>query len=174
MVDREVDGPVWVVLGRFGGLCVRSWAALGTFVGGPGPLLWPLLAVSGRSWASAGGLGPSWGLCWRSWAAPGALWAVLGRSWGLSWRSWAALGAYVGGLGPLMGPLWAVLGRSWVLCWQSWAALGRKVAQTRTGARCSEARLAGLAGICPKDRIALKPSPHFFKRYAHIQMYTYM
>ena len=37
MVDREVDGPVWVVLGRFGGLCVRSWAALGAFVGGPGP-----------------------------------------------------------------------------------------------------------------------------------------
>ena len=124
MVDREVDGPVWVVLGRFGGLCVRSWAALGAFVGGPGPLLWPLLAVLGRSWASAGGLGPSWGLCWRSWAAPGALWAVLGRSWGLSWRSWAALGAAAGGPGSLLGPILAVLGRSWALCWRSWAALG--------------------------------------------------
>ena len=124
MVDREVDGPVWVVLGRFGGLCVRSWAALGAFVGGPGPLLWPLLAVLGRSWASAGGLGPSWGLCWRSWAAPGALWAVLGRSWGLSWRSWAALGAAAGGPGSLLGPSLAVLGRSWALCWRSWAALG--------------------------------------------------
>ena len=58
MVDREVDVPVWVVLSRFGGLCVRSWAALGAFVGGPGPLLWPLLAVLGRSWGSAGGLWP--------------------------------------------------------------------------------------------------------------------
>ena len=58
MVDREVDGPVWVVLGRFGGLCVRSWAALGAFVGGPGPLLGPLLAVWKRSWTYSGDLGP--------------------------------------------------------------------------------------------------------------------
>ena len=35
---------------------------LGTYVGGLGPLLEPMLAV----------LGGSWGLCWRSWAALGA------------------------------------------------------------------------------------------------------
>ena len=37
MVDREVDGPVWVILGRSWDLCVRSWAALGAYVGGLGP-----------------------------------------------------------------------------------------------------------------------------------------
>ena len=53
MVDREVDGPVWVVLGRFGGLCGRSWAALGAYVrgsgGGLGSLLEPLWVILGRS-----------------------------------------------------------------------------------------------------------------------------
>ena len=68
MVDREVDWPVWVVLGRSWGLCVRSWAALGAYVGGLGPLLEPMLAVLGRSW----------GLCWRSWAALGAYVGGLG------------------------------------------------------------------------------------------------
>ena len=58
MVDREVDVPVWVVLGRSCGLCWRSWAALGAYVGGLGPLLGPTLAVLGRSW----------GLCW--WPRP--------------------------------------------------------------------------------------------------------
>ena len=117
MVDREVDGPVWVVLGRFGGLCVWSWTALGAFVGGPGPLLWPLLAVVGRSWASVGGPGLLLGL----------MLAVLGRSWGsvgavlgLSW-------AYAGYPRSLLGPILAVLGRSWALCWRSWAALGAYV-----------------------------------------------
>ena len=85
MVDREVDGPVWVVLGRFGGLCVRSWAALGAFVGGPGPLLWPLLAVLGRSWASAGGPGPLLGPLYAVLAALGRLvgpkLAVLAGVW---------------------------------------------------------------------------------------------
>ena len=38
------------------GLCWRSWAALGAYVGGPGQLLGPMLAV----------LGGSGGLCWRS------------------------------------------------------------------------------------------------------------
>ena len=37
MLDREVDVPVWVVLGRSYGLCWRSWAALGAYVGGLGP-----------------------------------------------------------------------------------------------------------------------------------------
>ena len=37
MVDREVDVPVWVVLGRSCGLCWRL-----------GPLLGPMLAVLGR------------------------------------------------------------------------------------------------------------------------------
>ena len=124
MVDREVDGPVWVVLGRFGGLCVRSWAALGAFVGGPGPLLWPLLAVLGRSWASAGGLGPLLGPMlavlgrpWGSVGGPGLLLGPILVVLGCSWGS-------VGGPGPLLGPMLAVLGRSWGLCWRSWAALG--------------------------------------------------
>ena len=102
MVDREVERPMWVVLGRSLGLCVRSWAALGAFVGGPGPLLWPLLAVLGRSWASAGGLGPSWGLCWRSGGGLGTYVGDLELLLGLYGRSWAALGANVGGLGPLL------------------------------------------------------------------------
>ena len=58
MVDREVDWPVWVVLGRSWGLCVRSWAALGAYVGGLGAVLGPMLAILGRSWASTGGPGP--------------------------------------------------------------------------------------------------------------------
>ena len=83
MVDREVDEPAWVVLGRFGGLSVRSWAALGASVAGLGLLLVPMSAVLGRSWD----------LCWQSWAALGPQQAVLGRSRGLSRRSWVALGA---------------------------------------------------------------------------------
>ena len=67
------------------GLCWRSWAALGAYVGGLG--------------AYVGGLGP--------------MLAVLGRSWGLFWRSWAALGAYVRGLGSGSGPKLAVLGPKW-------------------------------------------------------------
>ena len=58
MVDREVDWPVWVVLGRSWGLCVRSWAALGAYVGGLGAVLGPILAILDRSWASTGGPGP--------------------------------------------------------------------------------------------------------------------
>ena len=58
MVDREVDWPVWVVLGRSWDLCVRSWAALGAYVGGLGAVLGPILAILGRSWASTGGPGP--------------------------------------------------------------------------------------------------------------------
>ena len=98
MLDREVDVPVWVVLGRSCGVCWRSRASLGAHVGG---------------------LGSSWDLCWRSWAALGAYVGGLGRSeaalgtyvGGLG-RFWAALGASVGGLGPLwgsLGPLRAVL-----------------------------------------------------------------
>ena len=56
-VDREVDVPVWVVLGRSYGLCWRSWAALGAYVGGLGPLLEPKLAVLAALGASEGGLG---------------------------------------------------------------------------------------------------------------------
>ena len=41
MVGREVDGPMMAVLDR-------SWAALGAFVGGLGPLLGPMLAVLGH------------------------------------------------------------------------------------------------------------------------------
>ena len=97
-----VDG--WSVV-KLTGLRVRSWAAFGTYVGGLGALLGPMLAVVGRSWALMGGLEPLLGpLC-----------PVLGCSWSLCWRSWAALGTYVGGLGPLLGPMLAVFGRSWSL-----------------------------------------------------------
>ena len=67
--------------GRSRALSWRSWAALGPYVGGLGPLLGPVLAVLGRS-------------C-----------GVSSRSWSLCWQSWAALGIYVGGLGPLLAVL---------------------------------------------------------------------
>ena len=57
MVDREVDWPVWIVLGRSWGLCVRFLSLLG-----------PMLAVWGRSWD----------LCWRSLAYVGDLELLLG------------------------------------------------------------------------------------------------
>ena len=59
--ERDVDGPVWVILGRSGGLCVRSWVALGAYVGGLGAVLGPILAILGGSWASTGVPGPLWG-----------------------------------------------------------------------------------------------------------------
>ena len=65
MVDREVDVPVWVVLGRSCGLCWRSWAALGAYVGGLGPLLGPLLAVLGRLGPKSGP-GPSGKAIWQA------------------------------------------------------------------------------------------------------------
>jgi len=124
MVDCDVDGPLWVVLGRSWGralcavlgrswdLCWRSWSAM--------------LAISNRSWASTRGPGPllvplcavlgcSWNLCWRSCVALGPPRAVLGCSWRVCWRSWAALEAAVCGTGPLLGHVLAVLGRSWDL-----------------------------------------------------------
>ena len=52
---------MWSVLGRTWNLCWRSWAALGAYVGGLGPLLERMLAVLGRSWS----------LCWRSEAGLG-------------------------------------------------------------------------------------------------------
>ena len=58
MFDREVDGPVWVVLGRSWDPCVRSWAALGAYVGGLEAVFGPIVAILGRSWASTGGPGP--------------------------------------------------------------------------------------------------------------------
>ena len=101
MAECEVEGPLWVVLGRSRGLCVRSWVALGASAGGLGSLLGPLWAVLGSSWA----------LCGRSWVALGASAGDLGPLLGLCRRSWAALGAFVGDLGPLLGPLLAVVGR---------------------------------------------------------------
>ena len=80
MVDREVDWPVWVVLGR-----------LGVSVCGRGPLLGPMFGgLRGGLGAYVGDLGPLLGLYWRSWAALGAalcgpgpllerMWAVWGR-----------------------------------------------------------------------------------------------
>ena len=117
MVEREVDGPVWVVLGRSWGLCVRPWVAVGAHVGGLGAVLGPTLAILSCSWASAGVPGPLWGPQWAVLAALGRLLApmvaILGRSW-----------VSTGGPGPLLGPLCAVLGRSWSQCSRSWAALG--------------------------------------------------
>ena len=46
------------VLGRSWALCWRSWAALGAYVGGPGPLLGPLFAILAALGAYVGGLGP--------------------------------------------------------------------------------------------------------------------
>ena len=98
------------------GLCWRSWAALGAYVGGLGPLLGPMLVVLGRSW----------GLCWRSWAALRAYVGGLGS-----------------GSGPklaVLGPKWSVLeairaksgpNPSGKAIWQ--ADQGGKVAQTRAG-----------------------------------------
>ena len=75
MVDREVDVPVWVVLGRSCGLCWRSWGALGAYVAGLGPLLGPMSAV----------LRGSLGLRWRSWAALRAYVGGLGSGSGPMW-----------------------------------------------------------------------------------------
>ena len=130
MAECEVEGPLWVVLGRSRGLCVRSWVALGASAGGLGSLLGPLWAV----------LDSSWGLCGRSWVALGASAGDLGPLLGLCRRSWAALGAFVGDLGPLLGPLLAVVSRlgpksgpnpSGKAIWQ--ADLGGKVAHTQAG-----------------------------------------
>ena len=119
MVNPEVDWPMWVVLGRSWGLCVRSWVALGglcwrsggglgTYVGD----LEPLLGLCGWSWdglaASLGGLGPLV-------AYVGGLGPLLG----LCRRSWAALGAYLGGLGLLFGAAAGGPGSLLDLSWQS-------------------------------------------------------
>ena len=86
------------VWGRSWGLCWRSWAALGAYVGGLGPknvkntatFEHVLISEEGaRSALSGAVLGRAWGLCGRSWAALR----------GLCWRSWAALGAYLRDLG---------------------------------------------------------------------------
>ena len=111
MVGCEVAGPLWMVLGRSGGLCMRSWAALGAYVG-------------------------SWGLCGRSWAALGASVGGLGSLLGPRVRSWAAIGAYVGGLRAVLGPMLAILGRSWGLCERSWAPLCASVVQGRCSGLC--------------------------------------
>ena len=99
MVDREVDWPVWVLLGRSWGLCVRSWVALG-----------------GLCWRSGGGLGTYVGDLELLLGLDGRSGFALGASIGDLGCTCAALGAYVGDLGPLLG-----------LYWRSWAALGTAV-----------------------------------------------
>ena len=119
MVNREVDLPVWVVLGRFGRLCVRSWAALGAYVGGLGTYVGDLellLGLYGRSWAA---LGASIGGLGCTWAALGAYVGDLKPLLSLYWRSWPALGAAVCGPGSHLKPLLAVLGCSWGQCRRS-------------------------------------------------------
>ena len=131
------------VLGRPWGLCWRSWAALGAYVGGlglllglcgpPGSLLGPILGILGRPWgllgAYVGGPGP----------LLGPLLAVLSRLGPknveehdklenvLISRMGARSAASGGCLEQLLGPILAVLGRSWSLCWRSWVALGAHV-----------------------------------------------
>ena len=73
MIDRDIDWPVLVVLGRSWSLCVRSRAALGAHIGGLGTYVGDLELLLG--------------LYGRSWSALGAMLAVLGP-----------LGTYVGGL----------------------------------------------------------------------------
>ena len=125
-----VWGSMLAVLGRSWGRCGWSWAALRGHVGGPGPLLWPLLAILDRSWASVGGpeslldpilayVGGPGPLLGTMLAVLGPLSAVLGHlgaksapnpsGRGPQERSWVALGTYLG------------------LCWRSWAALGAYV-----------------------------------------------
>ena len=126
-----------MVSGHSWDLHVRSWAALGAYVGTPGVvfgLIWmywvsgavlgPLRAVLGHSWGLSR---RSWDLCWRPWAALGLLLEVLGRYRGCCVRSWAALGTYLDGLGLLLGPIFAVMGRSWGLSLRTAAALGAYV-----------------------------------------------
>ena len=69
-VDREVDVPVWVVLGRSCGLCWRSWVAHGACVGGLGPLSGLMFAVLDPLGTYVGSLRP----------LLGPMLAVLGRS----------------------------------------------------------------------------------------------
>ena len=92
--------PEWPSRSRSCGLCWRSWAALGPYVGGLGALL---------------------GLCGRSWAALGIYVGGLGLLLCLCGRSWVALGTYLSGHGPLLRSMLAVLARSWALRWRSWA-----------------------------------------------------
>ena len=87
--------PLWAVWGRSHGLCWRSWAALGAYVGGLGLLLGLLWEVLDRSWDLRG---RSWLAIGASVGGPGSLsgplWAVLARYRGLRGRSWAALFAF--------------------------------------------------------------------------------
>ena len=119
MIDREVDWPVWVVLGRSWGLCVRSWVALGGLClrsgGGLGTYVGDLELLLGLYGRSRVALGASISGLGCTWAALGIYAADLGPLLGLYWRSWAALGAAVCGPGLLLGPMLAVLGRSWNL-----------------------------------------------------------
>ena len=134
MVEFEVDGPLWVVLGRFRGLCGWSWNGLGASVGGLGPLSGPMWPVLGFLNGYVGGpgvllgplltvLGRSWGLCSRSWAVLGSLLAVPGRLGPTLW-------CYVGGLGSLLGPMLAdlaALGASVGGPGPSWAEKCRRI-----------------------------------------------
>ena len=144
MVDREVEGQhvfslicIFDIFDRWSivkltGLCVRSRAALGAYVGGVGRS-WGLYGRSRARKCEEHGYLENM-LISRAGARSAAWGSVLSCSWGLCCRSWAALGTYVDGLVPLLGPMFAilgpllaVLGRSWGLCWRSWAALGTYV-----------------------------------------------
>ena len=75
MVGRELDGPLWAVLGRSRGLWVQSCAALGASEGGLGPLSGPMWSDLSCLGAYVGGLGP----------LSGPLRAVLARDQGEKW-----------------------------------------------------------------------------------------
>ena len=130
-------GCTWLALGAYVGdlgpllgLYWRSWAVLVAaacspesllepHVGGLGPLLGPIVAVLGRSWALCGRSGAE--KCEehgclenvfisRAGVRSAASGVVFGCSCGLCSRSWAALSVYVVGLGLLLGPMFSILG----------------------------------------------------------------
>ena len=80
---RSLLGPLCAVL-----------AALGAYVGGPGAVLGPMLAILSRSWASTG------------WAALGASVGGLVPLLGSLFAILAALGPSVGGPGPSWPEKW--------------------------------------------------------------------
>ena len=64
MAEFDVDGPLWVVVGRFGGLCGWSWNGLGAVLDQP----WAVMGCQGRFWLNKVGWGVA--LC-RFWVPKG-------------------------------------------------------------------------------------------------------
>ena len=119
-----------MVSGRSWDLRVRSWAALGAYVGARGVVLGAILdvlGVWGRSWTPYGRSWAALGACLGglgcTWAALGTFVGDLGPLLGFSWRSWAAIGAAVCDPGPLLELILTILGCSWGLSLRTAAVL---------------------------------------------------